>query len=66
MKDVAANGPVLRVLDANANRAREALRVIEDFARFVLNNDELSARLKELRHELAAATESWVGAPFVS
>ena len=24
------NGPVLRILDANANRAREALRVIED------------------------------------
>jgi thiamine-phosphate pyrophosphorylase len=61
MKDAAAHGPVLRVLDANANRAREALRVIEDFVRFVLNNDELSAKLKELRHELATATGSWVG-----
>jgi thiamine-phosphate pyrophosphorylase len=61
MKDAAAHGPVLRILDANANRAREALRVIEDFIRFVLNDDELSARLKELRHELVAATASWVG-----
>jgi thiamine-phosphate pyrophosphorylase len=59
MKDVAAAGPVLRILDANANRAREALRVIEDYARFVLDDDEVSARLKNLRHELAAATGSW-------
>jgi thiamine-phosphate pyrophosphorylase len=59
MKDVPAAGPVLRILDANANRAREALRVIEDFARFVLNDDELSARLKDLRHEFVAATKSW-------
>ena len=33
------NGPLLRLLDANANRAREALRVTEDYARFVLNDD---------------------------
>jgi thiamine-phosphate pyrophosphorylase len=43
---------VLRVLDANANRAREALRVLEDTARFVLNRADLSAQLKALRHDL--------------
>jgi thiamine-phosphate pyrophosphorylase len=59
MKDAAVPGPVLRLLDANANRAREALRTIEDFARFVLNDDEVSARLKDLRHDFAAATRSW-------
>ena len=46
----------LRILDANANRAREALRVIEDYARFCLNDQDLCAALKSLRHDLAAAT----------
>src|SRR5262245_53051634 len=50
------NGPVLRILDANANRAREALRVIEDYARFVLNDDALCGSLKQLRHDLSGAT----------
>jgi thiamine-phosphate pyrophosphorylase len=47
-----------RVLDAAANRAREALRVIEDYARFVLDDQRLTARLKELRHRLTAALAS--------
>jgi thiamine-phosphate pyrophosphorylase len=47
---------VLRLLDANANRAREGLRVMEDYARFVLNCGELSGQLKALRHELADRT----------
>lgn len=50
---------VLRVLDANANRAREALRVIEDYARFVVDDPALSAQLKTLRHELSAITRRW-------
>ena len=54
------NGPVLRILDANANRAREALRVIEDYARFVLNSDALCASLKTLRHDFATATAGFV------
>ncbi len=51
------NGPVLRLLDANANRAREALRVIEDYARFILNSESLCADLKTLRHDLTTATQ---------
>jgi thiamine-phosphate pyrophosphorylase len=43
-----------RIIDANANRAREALRVLEDYARFVLNDAFLSGELKRLRHSLAA------------
>ncbi len=43
---------VLRVIDANANRAREALRVMEDAARFVLNDSALTAEAKHLRHAL--------------
>jgi thiamine-phosphate pyrophosphorylase len=42
-----------RVLDAAANRAREALRVVEDYARFVLDDALLSRELKQLRHDLA-------------
>lgn len=42
----------LRTLDAAANRAREGLRVVEDFVRFTLDDAHLSRRLKELRHEL--------------
>ncbi|MBN1436031.1 MAG: thiamine phosphate synthase [Sedimentisphaerales bacterium] len=43
---------VLRLIDANFNRAREALRVMEDYARFVLDNKHLSGGFKELRHQL--------------
>jgi len=46
---------VLRILDANANRAREATRVMEDAARFLLGDAELSRQLKQLRHDLAQA-----------
>lgn len=52
---------ILRVLDANANRAREALRVLEDYCRFILDSAELSASLKGLRHDLQTATSGVVG-----
>jgi thiamine-phosphate pyrophosphorylase len=41
-----------RLIDANANRAREGLRVVEDLARFVLNDEGLCAALKGVRHGL--------------
>ena len=44
-----------RILDANLNRSREGLRVLEDYARFVRNDANLSGQLKDLRHELVAA-----------
>jgi thiamine-phosphate pyrophosphorylase len=44
-----------RILDANANRAREGLRVAEDYCRFALDDALLSGQLKQLRHDLAAA-----------
>jgi thiamine-phosphate pyrophosphorylase len=44
-----------RVLDANANRAREGLRVVEDYCRFVLEDGFLSSEWKKLRHDFAAA-----------
>ena len=46
---------LLRILDANGNRATEGLRVVEDFARFALNDRHLAALSKQLRHELTVA-----------
>ncbi|MCX7700555.1 MAG: thiamine phosphate synthase [Gemmataceae bacterium] len=42
-----------RILDVNANRAAEALRVIDDFCRFVLRDSFLTSQTKQLRHDLA-------------
>jgi len=46
---------VYRIIDANFNRAREAIRVIEEHCRFALNSRPLSERAKELRHQLSSA-----------
>ncbi len=43
---------VLRILDVNCNRLREALRVLEEYVRFVVNNSETANILKQLRHSL--------------
>ncbi len=44
-----------RAIDANLNRSREALRVLDDYCRFVLDDRVLTEELKTLRHELAEA-----------
>lgn len=49
---------LLRLLDAAANRAGEALRVVEDHARFVLDDAAIVAECKAMRHELTAAAAS--------
>jgi thiamine-phosphate pyrophosphorylase len=46
------------MIDANLNRSSEGLRVLEDVARFVLNDAELSQRLRSLRHDLAREIKS--------
>jgi len=53
------HGGVWRAIDASANRAAEALRVVEDAVRFALDDVELTGLTKEIRHELTAllATE---------
>lgn len=48
-------GQPLRIIDANANRAREALRVMEDAARFLLDDRPLVESHKSVRHALAEA-----------
>lgn len=41
-----------RIIDANINRASEGLRVLEDIARFILDDKEQCTALKELRHRV--------------
>jgi thiamine-phosphate pyrophosphorylase len=45
---------VYRLLDANLDRAREGLRVLEDWARFGLDRADLVARCKDLRQRLGS------------
>ena len=41
---------IARVFDANANRLREGLRVVEEIVRLVLDNADLTEKLKGKRH----------------
>jgi len=41
---------LFRVIDANLNRLKEGIRVVEDIVRYYKNSKELSLKLKELRH----------------
>lgn len=40
----------LRLIDANLNRLKEGVRVVEDICRFILDDSELTKSLKEIRH----------------
>lgn len=43
---------IYRIIDANLNRSREGLRVIEDIVRFCLSDRVFTSRLKKIRHEI--------------
>jgi thiamine-phosphate pyrophosphorylase len=47
-----------RIIDANLNRLREGLRVIEEFCRFIFENQNLSSELKDIRHEIVQIAKS--------
>ncbi|MBI2852207.1 MAG: thiamine phosphate synthase [Chloroflexi bacterium] len=42
----------LRIIDANLNRLGEGLRLLEEIARLLLNDAEMTQQLKTMRHEL--------------
>ena len=44
------NKNTLRLIDANLNRLREGIRVVEDIFRYIYNDKETSSKLKSLRH----------------
>jgi len=50
MNKQALSPDLFRVCDANLNRLKEGIRVIEDIMRYRDNNKELSSKLKQLRH----------------
>ena len=45
---------VWRILDANFDRAREGLRIIEEWCRFALNDVAMANECKQMRQELGA------------
>lgn len=51
----------LRIIDANSNRTREALRVVEDVLRFWHEKGTLSRRLKRERHKVAKYCDGLLG-----
>jgi thiamine-phosphate pyrophosphorylase len=52
MKEEEIKDRCKQIIDANANRAREGIRVIEEIARFIINNKDLTLKLKNTRHKL--------------
>jgi len=44
---------IYRIIDANINRAREGIRVIEDSFRFICEKKETADKLRVLRHEIS-------------
>jgi len=52
-KTLPAQPALCRILDANLDRSREGLRIIEEWCRFGLNSGDLANECKQLRQELA-------------
>jgi thiamine-phosphate pyrophosphorylase len=50
-----AESRLQRLIDANLNRLKEGLRVLEDIQRYLYDNQESSRRFKTLRHSLQKA-----------
>lgn len=53
-------------MDANLNRATEGLRVCEEVTRFLLNNRQLTAQLKNIRHQIFKVLNRTVRQKFIS
>jgi hypothetical protein len=47
-----------RIIDANLNRAREGIRVVEEVARFYFDDAKLSSQFKSLRHQLTRVAKN--------
>ena len=47
------NQALFRIMDANLDRAREGLRVIEEWFRFGLDDSALASQCKDWRQQLA-------------
>ncbi|MFM7593769.1 MAG: thiamine phosphate synthase, partial [Isosphaeraceae bacterium] len=47
LSDSVENADIARIIDASSNRVREGLRVVEDYARFALDDPSLTRGLKD-------------------
>ncbi|MFC1514338.1 thiamine-phosphate pyrophosphorylase [Candidatus Omnitrophota bacterium] len=52
MKRSGSDKKILRITDANYNRAKEGLRVVEDLCRFYWQDKTLTRKIRTLRHAL--------------
>jgi thiamine-phosphate pyrophosphorylase len=60
------NTQILRIIDANLNRLREALRVIEEYFRFLSADKRRATTLKLMRHSLEDIETSLGGSALVA
>ncbi|MBN1165428.1 MAG: thiamine phosphate synthase [Candidatus Krumholzibacteriota bacterium] len=56
---------ILRILDANSNRCAEGLRVIEEMARFVIQDQKLLREIKDIRHAVRRNLEALSGGSYL-
>jgi thiamine-phosphate pyrophosphorylase len=54
---------IYQALDANINRCREGLRVVEDVLRFVWKDVSLTRNTKTIRHDITEGIKSFQGWP---
>lgn len=59
MNRLDAQKGVFRIIDANLNRSREALRVCEEVVRFALESETLTTQLKHVRNAVSAIARSF-------
>ena len=55
MTNLETSEKIERLIDANLNRLKEGIRVIEDINRYIFDDVSLTSSLKQLRHSLQAA-----------
>ncbi len=53
-----SNNRIAQLIDANLDRAREGLRVLEDWCRFGLKREDFSISIKDWRHQLGACHQN--------
>jgi len=57
MKSDGMEPRLLRLIDANLNRMREGIRVVEDIFRYVFDDKEIATKLKKIRHDVRSKIE---------
>lgn len=60
MAEMSENERIYRVIDANLNRLKEGLRVVEDIKRYVFNDAQLAYKIKNLRHKAKIPTNEFI------